>query len=279
MGDPDHRRRERRRASSARATRADRVAQSSRPASARAPRSAAGTVTLQDSSGFTANVTVTASGALDVDPARRADDEDGDALERLPGERRLAGDAERRRTTSARAPRPAPTSPPSRPTSRSRSARRPASRRSSNGSTVVITRTAGGDFTVTLSVSPADSMTIATTATRFVTYDKATTGDVTVAGTSFSSGTAGGRRARRLGARDRDQRLRRSPSPPLPTPTKLVRHRAERDDLHAHGDRTAPSTRTRSRARRRPSAARRSPATRGGSRSPHRRGRHRRRRR
>ena len=60
----------------------------------------------------------------------------------------------------------------------------------SKGSTIVITRTAGGTFTVTLSVSPADSMSIASTATRVVNYaQNATTGNVTVGGTAFSSGT------------------------------------------------------------------------------------------
>ena len=54
------------------------------------------TVTYQNANGFTANITVTPSGTEGRRPQRwrLTDDEDRDADERLPGERRLAGHVE-----------------------------------------------------------------------------------------------------------------------------------------------------------------------------------------
>ena len=54
-------------------------------------------VTITRATPFTADVTVTVSGKSDTRRRRLADDEDRDALERLPGDRRLARDALERR--------------------------------------------------------------------------------------------------------------------------------------------------------------------------------------
>ena len=138
----------------------------------------------------------------------------------------------------------------------------------SKGSTVAITRTAGGTLTVTLSVSPADSMSIAATAMRFVTYANNETTAAYRPGTLFSSGTQADT-AHVVSA------LVAAINASTGTAFAAVAMAGRSSSSRAAGRasrspprRTAPSTRTRSPGRPPRSAARRFPATRGRSRSP-----------